>query len=141
MDQKTASEKVFPGTLDALRPVWAKVDEAMTQRGLARDVKTIYVSYTNSRGIVAAVHPDPATMTIEVALALPADTDDPSLYDAIHLKWRTLPVALRLSPDEPVGEAFVRLLDAAVAQAGSVAPRPNDDFMKQPRRGRRDWDD
>lgn len=106
-------------------------------RGLRRDVKTIYVSYTDGDGnIVAAAHPDPATSTLEVALSIAADFESPLLYDAVHLKWRTLPRAVRLSPSETVPGEVLALLDTAVEQAASMLPRPTDDFVRQRRRGR-----
>lgn len=136
MDRQAASEKVFRGSLAVLRPIWERLDDVFAQRGLSRDVKTIYVSYTDETGnIVAAVHPDPANVAIELALALPRETPDPNVYDAIHLKWRTLPVAVRLATVADVTPAIVRLIDAACDTAASVDPRPTQEFVEFRRHG------
>lgn len=139
VEMKDVAEKVFPGKLQRLIPIWAAVDEILSSRGLARDVKTIYVSYTDaSNNLVAAVHPDAASITLEIALPLPRELDHELLYDASHLKWRTLPNALRLEPDSTVSMRVLALFDEAVRHAPDALPRPARDFASRRRRGRFD---
>ena len=110
---------------------------ALTDLGLTRDVKTIYVSYTSkAEQLVAAVHPNPLDNSIEVALSIPLDHEDPRLYDATHLKWRTLPVALRLKPTSKVTAPVMKLFQFAVEIVESITPKPPEDFFGHRRRGR-----
>ena len=137
MDQPDVAAKVFPGKLAPLVEVWERVDDALTDRQLTRDVKTIYVSYTDTgRNLVAAVHPDPVTSTIEMALSLPPDYENELTYDATHLKWRTLPLAIRLAPDDKLTSEIMGLIQAAIEYAPSSVPRPSEDFEHISRRGR-----
>jgi hypothetical protein len=131
MDQATAGRQVFAESQAAIKDLWVEVDTYLTDRGLHRDVKTIYVSYTdNDMNLVAAVHPDPSTHTFEVALAI-SESDSKDLYDATHLKWRTLPVAVRvgdaggLTPD-----AIQPFLDQAIESVAAVRPRDPMDFSR-----------
>lgn len=137
MDQSDVAAKVFPGKLAPLVEVWERVDDALTDRQLTRDVKTIYVSYTDTdRNLVAAVHPDPTTHTLEIALSLPPDHKSELTYDATHLKWRTLPLALRLGPDDELTAEVEGIIKAAIEYAPSSVPRPSEDFERIGRRGR-----
>ncbi len=137
MNPSEAAAKVFPGKLAPLVEVWERVDDALTDRQLTRDVKTIYVSYTDTdRNLVAAVHPDPTTSTIEIALSLPPDTKAELTYDATHLKWRTLPLAVRLGPDDELTSEIMSLIQTAIEYAPSSVPRPSEDFEHISRRGR-----
>ena len=142
MDQATAGQKVFTGSLTDLVDLWAEVDTYLTSQSLVRDVKTIYVSYTDEdMNLVAAVHPDPATHTFEVALSIPESNSD-DLHDATHLKWRTLPVAVRVGdPGGLTPEDIQPFLDQAIEGASSVPPRDPMDFVGQKRRGRYAIDD
>jgi hypothetical protein len=129
--------QVFPGKLAPLVEVWERVDDALTNRQLTRDVKTIYVSYTDTgRNLVAAVHPDPVTSTIEVALSLPPDQEHELTYDATHLKWRTLSLAIRLGPGDELTSEIMGLIQTAIEYAPSSVPRPSEDFEHIGRRGR-----
>jgi hypothetical protein len=140
VDRNEARKKVFPGRLADLVPVWERVDDFLTECGLSPDVKTIYVSYTDEdRNLVAAVHPDPTSRTIEIALSIPGDNESDLTYDATHLKWRTLPLAIRLGPDDQVTDEVQALLEAAISNAPSSVPRPSEDFEKISRRGRYRW--
>ena len=137
MDRSEAAAKVFPGKLAPLIDVWESVDKALTDRDLTRDVKTIYVSYTDSnRNLVAAVHPDPITSTIEIALSLPPDFDEELAYDSTHLKWRTLPWAIRLGPKDELTAEVEDIIESAIEYAPASVPRPSEDFEMISRRGR-----
>ena len=137
MDRSEAGAKVFPGKLAPLIEVWERVDKALTNRELSRDVKTIYVSYTDSlRNLVSAVHPDPVTNTVEVALSLSPDFESELTYDSTHLKWRTLPWAIRLGPIDELTAEVEGIIEAAIEYAPSSVPRPSEDFEKIGRRGR-----
>ena len=137
MERDAAAQKVFPGKLEKLRPAWELIDEFLVSRGLSRDVKTIYVSYTTQGGeVAAAAHPDLVTISIEVALAIDPTLEHPMLYDATHLKWRTLPQAVRLTSVEDVSDQVEELLDLAIAHAGTLSPRPPEEFIGRRRRGR-----
>jgi hypothetical protein len=127
---ESAAAKVFPGRLQALRRVWLEVDGYLTSAGMSRDVKTVYVSYTSPHGhIVAAAHPDGPNNRLEVALALELGAS-PLLSDAVHLKWRHLPTAVVLESDAELTDELKGLLDAAVQNAGEVAPRPTEEFSR-----------
>ena len=137
MERSEAAAKVFPGKLAPLVEVWERVDDALTDRHLSRDVKTIYVSYTDTnRNLVAAVHPDPITGTIEIALSLPPDHEHELTYDSTHLKWRTLPLAIRLGPGGELTREIMSLIQTAIEYAPSSVPRPSEDFEHIRRRGR-----
>ena len=130
MKLEDAAVKVFPGKLAPLRDVWIVIDELMTARGLSRDVKTIYVSYTDpSLNLIGAVHPDPVTESIELALAIPDKKGNSPLYDATHLKWRTLPFAIRVGSTDVDPEMLESLIDQGMRQVTAITPRPSDEFM------------
>ena len=134
MEKGDAGQKVFPGTMSSLRPVWEALDDELIRVGLHRDVKTIYVSYTDEdRNLVAAVHPDPATKTIEVALSLPKDFESSLTYDATHLKWRTLPVAVRLKSLGDLTRMVHTLLADAIVHAPQSVARPSEEFARHRR--------
>ena len=135
MKRDDAAAKVFPGDLQRLVPVWLLIDDLMLRYKLRRDVKTIYVSYTNEAfRLVAAVHPDPASGTIELALAIPDTVGRHDLHDATHLKWRTLPVAVRVGIADFDLPRIAALISEAVESASSIVPRDPQDFI---RRGQR----
>ena len=129
MDQATAGQRVFSGSLVDLRGLWMEVDGYLTERGLRRDVKTIYVSYTDQGlNLVAAIHPDVPTHSFEVALAIP-DADTDGLYDATHLKWRALPVAVRVGESGYFTPEDIRpFLDRAIDNAPIIQLREASDF-------------
>jgi len=128
LDRDEAGQKVFGHPGVPLRVLWEDLDDLLTTAGLTRDVKTIYVSYTSGGlEVVAAVHP--GSGFIELALALPIGYDHPRVVDAVHLKWRTLPVAVHLRPEEGVPSFLPYLVDQALSSASSIAPRPIDDFL------------
>ena len=134
---RQAAKKVFRGKLTGLVAVWGLLDDALIERGLSRDVKTIYVSYTDlDRNLVAAVHPDPTTLTIEIALSLPPHFESVLTYDSTHLKWRTLPWAIRLGRDDELTAEIEGIVETAIEYAPSSVPRPSEDFEKISRRGR-----
>lgn len=127
MDKSQAGAKVFGQSASPLKRLWEKLDAILTEAGLTRDVKTIYVSYTSANmNVVAAAHPGAGYL--ELALALPADFDHPDLVDAVHLKWRTLPIAIHLTPEQGVPRYLRRLVDAAIAAAPGIEPRDVQDF-------------
>lgn len=117
--------------------VWLEVDDLLVARGLERDVKTSYVSYTDRRScVVAAVHPDPKGAYLEIALAIPETYRDSALYDSVHLRWRTLPRAARVSGNADV-QHLGRLVDLALSAAANIEPRPSEVFVSTSRRLRR----
>ena len=137
MNKTEAGAKVFRGALADLLPTWEQLDDRLSALGLTRDVKTIYVSYTDpGRNLVAAVHPDPVTATIELALSLPADFAHERTYDATHLKWRTLPHAVRIAGVSDLDAELGVLIKAAAEYAPLATPRPSEDFETHRRRGR-----
>jgi hypothetical protein len=99
-------------------------------------VKTIYVGYAIDGEMVAAMygHPD----RLEVALALPEDTEHGLLIDASHLTWPTLPVAaiVRSTEDLPLFESLAIAASSRV-RSGSHDVRKDSEFFSQRRMGRR----
>ncbi len=138
MDRDEAGDKVFGRSRSVCRAAWEALDDVLVAAGLDRYVKTIDVSYTDTAGnVVASVHPGPQTDSIEVAQSI-ADVDThPALYDAAHVRWRTLPVAIRLGGPHDLTEEIQAVLDLAVAEAGTVTPRPVEDFYRYDRSKRR----
>jgi hypothetical protein len=136
--QQEAGKLVFRGEAAALRGLWERADNLLMSRGLQRDVKTIYVSYTDSAmKVVAAAQP--SSDAVEIALAIPPSLRHRLLVDAIHLKWRTLPKAVQVRQDwRDEWVEFESLVDLAIKSASSIAPRPTDDFtrFRQSRRRR-----
>lgn len=93
-------------------------------------VKTIYIGYEIGGQMYAALyaHSD----HLEVALALPEDAEGASLIDAIHLTWKTLPVAAVVCTSDDLVE-FKVLANSAVARVRSKShdvDRENDFFIK-----------
>lgn len=117
-----------------VRPLVEALDRDITRLGCESYVKTIYVGYAIGGAMVAAVYPHQDHA--DVALALREDHDDPRLFDASHLKWRTLPLAARVSSAEEAGSLSSLLIEAASAvQAGShTVDRSVEYFTKLPRR-------
>ncbi len=138
MDRDEAGDKVFGRSRGLGRAAWEALDDLLTDAGLERYVKTIDVSYTDAAGnVVASVHPGPQTDSIEVALSIADVGAHPALYDAAHLKWRTLPAAIRLGGPHDLTEETKAVIDLAIADAGSITPRAVEDFFKHDRLRRR----
>ncbi|HJQ94766.1 MAG TPA: hypothetical protein VJ935_03560 [Acidimicrobiia bacterium] len=137
MDRAQAGSKVFGQAVTPLKRLWEELDAILTEAGLTRDVKTIYVSYTSQGlNVVAAAHP--GADYLELALALPADFDHPDLVDAVHLKWRTLPIAVHLTPDQGIPSYLPKLVKDAITAAPHIEPRAVEDFKRyESRRTRR----
>lgn len=128
------AEDLFRGVYAALRPAFVLVCEAMEERGARAYVKTQYVGFDLGGELVAAAHPRDGEV-IELALALPEDYDDNRLIDASHLKWRTLPVAVRIRSEDDfaqVHDLIGRALDRVAAREHDVA-LDNTRFASRPR--------
>lgn len=137
MERHEVARQVFRGGSKPLLPVWVAVDDLLISRRLRRDVKTSYVSYTVRRNrVVAAIHPDPKGQYLEIALAIPDGYLDDSLYDSIHLRWRTLPRAARVTAIDEVGSHLGRLVDTAIEASSTIRPRSNEEFVSIRRRSR-----
>ena len=78
-----------------VRPLASDLHDVLLNLGCVSYVKTIYIGYDIAGEMVAALygHSD----HVEIALALPEETDGDLLVDASHLTWRTLPVAAIVS--------------------------------------------
>lgn len=111
------AEKLFRGKHKPLLPIFEALYKLLVGK-LKCDprVETIYVGFSVDNGVVASVHPQDGFL--EVALALPEDTDSALLHDASHLKWRTLPVSVDI-PDKAVLKETEPLLQEAVRRVNA----------------------
>jgi hypothetical protein len=100
----------------AVKKIATRCHEVFVALGCTSYVKTIYIGYDIGGVMVAALYGH--TEYVEIALALPEQTDSQILVDASHLTWRTLPVAAVLTEEGEVAE-FKRL--AAIACRGIVS--------------------
>jgi hypothetical protein len=102
--------------------------------GCAVYVKTIYVGFSISGEMVAAVYPHKDNL--EIALALPEDIEGSEFKDATHLTWPTMPVCVevRTSDDLAVGLDHIRAAAARVRDGDHDVRRPNEHFIGRVRR-------
>ena len=108
--------------------------DALVGLGCTPYVKTIYVGLEYQGALVAAIYPHHDR--VEVALALPEDHPHPSLIDATHLTWKTMPVAAVLRTPDDLSEAEALVLEAftRVSTGSHDVELPNDRFPRK--RGR-----
>src|SRR5437870_741959 len=102
---------LFAGRNARLFPTFQRVYAVLVDElGCEAHVKTIYVGFSRGGEMLAAAYPR-GGQYFELALHLPDAARSALLYDAAHLKWRTLPVAVRLSDDASFAsvEALIRL--------------------------------
>lgn len=126
----------YLGDLRKSKGLATEAHEILAGLGCASYVKTIYIGYDFGGEMVAALygHAD----HVEIALALPEDSEDPVLVDASHLTWRTLPVAAILRRKSDI-RAFRHLAELACERVKSSEHdvlRDNDFFMKAKRHRR-----
>lgn len=87
---------LFQNSYSALLPAFSELEAYLVEsRGCVAYVKTMYVGFDLGGQMVASVHPSKGLL-LEVALALPEDHPSSLLFDASHLKWRTLPVGVEV---------------------------------------------
>ena len=116
-DTRHAEAKSYLGGLNtAVGKIATRCHEVFVELGCMSYVKTIYIGYDIGGVMVAALYGH--AEYVEIALALPEQTDSRILVDASHLTWRTLPVAAVLARQEEVTE-LKRL--AATACKGIVS--------------------
>jgi hypothetical protein len=123
----TQSGPVARRLLDALTQVFQRL-------GCDAYVKTIYIGWQIEGQLVAAVYPH--SSSVEVAIALPEDHPSPLLKDATHLTWRSLPVALDISPGDDL-QSVMMLVEEAVGRVRSGEHDTDlavERFMKRERR-------
>lgn len=118
------------GLNSKVRALAEKLDASFVAHGCSAYVKTIYIGYDIGGEMVAALygHSD----HVELALAIPEDTDHPLLVDATHLTWRTLPVAALIHNSIEVKQAtpLIELACNRVRAGGHDVHRDNDYFIK-----------
>jgi hypothetical protein len=71
----------------------------------------------------------------EIALALPEDHESGLLIDAMHLTWKTLPVAAVMKTESDAAETL-ELIDEAcqrISEGIHDVERPNDYFIRSRR--------
>lgn len=112
-------EILFRGKNAVLLPTFRKV-YALLVRRLKCDahVATIYVGFSHQGHMVAAGYPRQGEH-FELALALPRDFQSPLLYDAPHLKWPTMRVAVAIRDDASfaAAESLIRRAADEVSRA------------------------
>ena len=119
-----------------MRPIASELHNLLTNLGCVSYVKTIYIGYDIDGEMVAALygHVD----HIEIALALPENSDEDLLVEASHLTWRTLPVAAIVRTTQEISQ-FSRLALTAVEriQTSSHSVNRDNDFFARSKRERR----
>src|SRR5438445_660759 len=109
-------EALFRGKNAVLLPAFRKVRALLVGRlKCEAHVATIYVGFSRGGHMVAAAYPRQGDH-FELALALPHDMQSPLLYDAAHLKWPTMRVAVVIR-DDPSFKAAEPLIRRAAREA------------------------
>jgi hypothetical protein len=107
------AKKLFSGVNAPLMPTFTELYDYLVKRLKCHpSMKTIYVSFSLKGDMVASAHPQHG-QAIELALALPVEHKSELLYDASHLKWRTLPVAVKLTTPASLKGALPLMEEAA----------------------------
>ena len=96
-----------PSAKKAFLPVYALLVE---ESGCVASSRSGYVSFSLGVELVAAAHPNSAT--IELALAIPYVPADPNMIDAIDYKWRYLPSAVSISNADSARRALPYVREA-----------------------------
>lgn len=131
------AQSLFSGVNRPLMPLFEEAYEFLvSDSGCVADVKTIYVGFTLKQEPVASVHPH-GGVEFEVALALPLGMVGEFIYEAAHLKWRTLPVAVRVTDHASLTRALPLMREAVRRVESGVhdVEQPDDAFASQ--RGKR----
>jgi hypothetical protein len=106
-------ETLFRGKNAVLVPTFRKVYALLVRRlKCEAHVATIYVGFSRQGHMVAAAYPRQGEH-FELALALPRDFQSPLLYDAPHLKWPTMRVAVAIRDDASLAAAEPLIRQAA----------------------------
>lgn len=91
------AKSLFSGRNAGLLPVFQRAyDLLVNELKCEAHVKTIYVGFSRSGEMVAAAYPRQGQY-FELAVRLPETETSSLLYDAAHLKWPMLPVAVQIS--------------------------------------------
>ena len=129
------AESLLAESSKKVRNLMAAVyDYFVAEAGCVPYVKTIYIGFQLGDAMVAAAYPH--TGSVEVALALADDIDGPALIDAVHLTWRSMPVAVDLASPSSLKEAQSHF-EMAVERVRSGAhdvELPQERFMGRDRR-------
>jgi hypothetical protein len=119
-----------------MKPLASELHNLLLNLGCVSYVKTIYIGYDIDGEMVAALygHID----HVEIALALPEDSEEDLLVDASHLTWRTLPVAAIVQTTQEISQ-FSRLASTAVerVRTSSHSVNRDNDFFVRSKRERR----
>jgi hypothetical protein len=119
-----------------MKPLASELHNLLLNLGCISYVKTIYIGYAIDGVMVAALygHID----HVEIALALPEDSEEDLLVDASHLTWRTLPVAAIVQTKQEISQ-FSRLASTAVerVRTSSHSVNRDNDFFVRSKRERR----
>ncbi len=114
-----SADTLFRGKNAALLPIFRKARALLVGR-LKCDVHvaTIYVGFSRNGHMVAAAYPRQGDH-FELALGLARDVQSSLLYDAAHLKWPTMPVAVAIR-DEASFAAAEPLIRQAAEQVANT---------------------
>ena len=128
-----ASDAFIANAPNRVRALLRSIDLAFTAYGCTSYAKTIYLGFELNQEMIAAAYP--LTESVDLALALPEDHPSPLLKDATHLTWKTMPVLLRLDPNDELGavEPLLREAFDGVAQGRHAVNRPNEHFAARRR--------
>jgi hypothetical protein len=129
------AEQLLADSTPAIRKIMQAIyDYFVSEAGCDAYVKTIYIGFQLGGELVAAAYPHSAS--VEVALALPDDTEGSGLVDAAHLTWRTMPVAVEVRNLRDL-EAVRGHMETAVERVRTGAhdvELPQERFMGRERR-------
>lgn len=115
-----SADRLFRGRNAALLPIFRKARALLGGR-LKCDVHvaTIYVGFSRNGQMVAAAYPRQGEH-LELALCLTRDVQSPLLYNAAHLKWPTMPVAVAIRDEASLTAAEPLIRQAAVQVANTT---------------------
>ena len=118
---------------ERVAPLGRRLHEHLVNEGCKCYVKTIYVGYEVDGLMVAALYG--RADHVELALALAENDPSPSLKDASHLTWRTLPVALdvRTNDDVAVARHLVEQACERIRAGIHDVQRDNEHFIRSRR--------
>jgi hypothetical protein len=135
MDTNQEAQTYLANMSKKTKPLATEIHTFLISLGCVSYVKTIYIGYSINEEMVAAMygHVD----HLEIAIALPENTESAILVDASHLTWRTLPVAAIVKQRIDMTE-FREMAKIAVTNVNTKSHYVNrdNDFFTMARRKR-----
>jgi hypothetical protein len=97
------------------------------------DVREDYATFSSANGLVSAIYPNKSE--VDVILALPLDTADKHLFNAVdkNYKWRTLPAGVCVTSPAKAKIALERAKQARELVASGVIQEQDGETFSRPK--------